>query len=86
MMQHDTVNGEIIDTYSRPEKVVPYDRWRPKRCALRSADGDENTAMAEKVDYLEHASLVHPSSGLVKMVGRADDVGSLFEGRNNIKI
>lgn len=68
---------EIVDTHFRPKKVVPFDRWQPARCALRNADDGENTAMVEKVDYSEHASLVYPLGGLATSECLADDVGSL---------
>jgi hypothetical protein len=44
---------------------------------LQSEDDDESTETAEKVDYLKHASLVHPLNGLGMSVYRADDAGSL---------
>lgn len=76
---------EIIDTYFHRERVAPSDRWRPKHCVLRSVDDDGNTVMAEKVDYLKHASLVHPLSGLVMLEVQADDVGSLWDSKTHLK-
>lgn len=77
---------EIIDTYFHPEKVAPFDRWLPKRCVWQNADDDGNTEMAEKVDYLKHASLVHPLSVLGMLVGQEYDVGSLNKSKNSINI
>lgn len=48
---------------------------------LQSEDDDGNTATAEKVGYLEHASLVYPLSELGMLAFRVDDVGSLCVGR-----
>lgn len=80
-------NKGIIDTYFRPERVVPSDRWPPGRCALRSADDDGNTAMAEKVDCSKHASLASPLSELGMKGSRTDDdVESLQKHQQSVVV
>lgn len=44
---------------------------------MRNEDDGGSTAMAEKVDYLKHASLVYPLNELGMSVFRVYDAGSL---------
>jgi hypothetical protein len=77
------------NTHCFRKKVVPFYRWQPEHYEKqRNEDDGENIAMAEKVDYLKHASLVYPLNELAMSVFRVDDVGSLHSlwMKENIKM